>query len=111
MLNCGTPLMHAFMPLVPLASSGFRGIVQPDVAALNQEVRDVEVVVLDEGDAAGKDRVERAAEDALHVVLAGVVGRMRLAGKDESAPAGPARSGCAPADRDRERSARAACSR
>ena len=83
MLNCGTPFMHAFMPLVPLASSGFRGIVQPDVAALDQKVGDVQVVVLDEGDAPGKDRVERATENALQVVLAGVVGRMGLAGKDD----------------------------
>ena len=83
MLRCGTPLSAAFMPLVPLASSGLRGVVQPDVAALHQEVRDVQVVVVDEGDAAAEQRIERALVDALQVVLADVVGGMRLAGEDD----------------------------
>src|SRR4029079_1973636 len=34
-------------------------MVQPDVTALHQEVRDVEVVVIDEGDAAAELRIER----------------------------------------------------
>ena len=43
----------------------------------------MEVVVLDKGDAPGKDRVEGATENALQVVLARVVGGMCLAGKDD----------------------------
>ena len=50
-------------------------VVQPDVAALHQEVRDVQVVVVDERDPAAEHRIERAPVDALQVVLADVVGR------------------------------------
>ena len=83
MLRCGTPLMAAFMPLVPLASSGLRGIVQPDVASLHQEMRDVEVVVVDERDASAERRIERPPVDALQMMLAGFVCRVRLAGEDD----------------------------
>ena len=63
-------------------------IVQPHVAALHQEVRDVQVVVVDERDASAELRIERALVDALQVVLADVVGRMRLAGEDDLHRAG-----------------------
>ena len=46
-------------------------------------MRDVQVVVVDEGDAPAELRIERAFVDALQVVLADVVGRMRLAGEDD----------------------------
>ncbi len=52
--RCGTPFSDAFMPLVPLASSGLPRIVQPHVAALHQVVRHVHVVVLDEAEAAAE---------------------------------------------------------
>ena len=43
----------------------------------------MEVVVVHEADAAAEFRVERAPEDLLQVVLADVVGRMRLAGEHD----------------------------
>ena len=43
----------------------------------------MQIVVVDEGDAAAEQRIERALVDALQVVLADVVGRMRLAGEDD----------------------------
>ena len=58
-------------------------VVQPDVAALHEEMRDVQVVVVDERDAAAEQRIERASVDALQMMLADVVGRVRLAGEDD----------------------------
>ena len=46
-------------------------------------MRDVQVVVVDEGDAAAEQRIERAPVDVLQMVLAEIVGRMRLAGEDD----------------------------
>ena len=43
----------------------------------------MQVVVVDERDAAAEQRIERAPVDALQVVLADVVGGMRLAGEDD----------------------------
>ena len=43
----------------------------------------MQVVVVDEGDAAAERRIDRAAVDLLQVMLAGLVGRMRLAGEDD----------------------------
>src|SRR5436189_3945179 len=40
-------------------------VVQPHVAALDQEMRDVQVVVVDEGDAAAEGGIDRAAVDLL----------------------------------------------
>ena len=76
--------------------------VEPDVDALHQEAGDVHVVVLEEEDAAGGTRGDRRAlEDLLDELLAGLVGRMGLAGEDDldrslrvaraSAPAGRGR--------------------
>ena len=71
----------------------------------------MQVVVVDERDAAAELRIERALVDALQVMLADVVGGMRLAGEhDLHGPAG-ARSGSARAVPGRGRSAPAACSR
>ena len=69
-------------------------VVQPHVAALHEVVRDVQVVVVDEGEAAAEDRIERAPEDALQVVLGRVVGRMRLAGEHDLHRPVRRRSGC-----------------
>ena len=46
-------------------------------------MRDVQIVVVDERDAAAEQRIERALVDALQMVLADVVGRVRLAGEDD----------------------------
>ena len=73
----------AFWPLVPEASSGRRGIVQPHVDALDQVPADVDVVVLDEDDAAGEARVVPQVGDLLDQLLARLVGRMGLAGEDD----------------------------
>src|SRR5215203_4850787 len=57
--------------------------VQPDVAALDEIVRHVQVVVIDEGDTATEGGVTGVAVDALQDALAAVVGRMGLAGEDD----------------------------
>ena len=57
-------------------------------------MRDVQIVVVDEGDASAVDRIDRVAIDLLQMMLAGVVGRMRLAGEhDLHVPAGATRAG------------------
>ena len=61
MLRCGTPFIAAFMPLVPLASSGLRGLLSHTSQPCTRIVRDVHVVVVDERDAAAECRVERSA--------------------------------------------------
>src|SRR5678816_3982788 len=58
-------------------------IVHPDVASLDEEMRDVQIVAFDERDAAAELRIERARVDALQMMFADIVGRMRLAGKDD----------------------------
>ena len=64
-------------------------VVQPDVAALHQEVRDVEIVVVHEGDPSAVRGIDRVSVDLLDVMLAGLVGRMRLAREDDlHGPAG-----------------------
>ena len=50
--------------------------VEPDVAALHEEVRHVEVVVVDEREPSAEQRIERALVHPLKGVLADVVGRM-----------------------------------
>ena len=83
MLRCGTPLMRGLHAARAAGLERLPRVVQPDVAALHEEVRDVQVVVVDERDAAAEHRIERAPVDALQVMLADVVGRMRLAGEDD----------------------------
>ena len=58
-------------------------IVQPDVATLHEEVRHVQVVVVHERDPSAKLRIDRAAVDLLQMMLADIVGRMRLAREDD----------------------------
>ena len=63
--------------------------VEPDVAALHQEMRHVQVVVVHERDPATVGGVDRVAVNLLQMLLAGVVGGMRLAGKEHlHVPAG-----------------------
>jgi len=62
---------------------GLAGVVHPHVASLHEKVRDVEVVVVYESDAASELRIERAPENLLQVVLADIVGRMRFASKHD----------------------------
>ena len=83
MLRCGTPLMPAFMPLVPLASSGLRGVLSQTSQPWDEEMRDVQIVVVDECDAAAINRIDCVPIDLLQVMFAGIVGRMRLAGEDD----------------------------
>ena len=76
--------------LLAAGARGFQrtaGIVQPDVDALDQVPADVDVVVFDEDDPAGEPRVVPQVGDLLDQLLARLVGRMGLAGEDESAPA------------------------
>ena len=58
-------------------------VVEPDVDALHQVAGDVDVVVFDEDDAAGEARIVAQVGDLLDQLLAGLVGRMGLAGEDE----------------------------
>ncbi len=62
-------------------------VVEPHVAALHQVVRDVHVVVVDEGEPAAELRIERVLEDALQVVLGRLVGRDAPCRRTRSAPA------------------------
>ena len=61
----------------------FARVVEPDVAALHEEVRHVQVVVVDEGDAAAELRIQGLPIHPLKMMLADVVGGMRLAGEDD----------------------------
>ncbi len=58
-------------------------VVQPDVDALDHVPADVDVVVLDEGDAVGEAMIEAQVGDPLDQPLARLVGRMGLAGVDD----------------------------
>src|SRR2546425_605180 len=51
-------------------------VVQPHVAALGEEMSDMEIVVVHERDAPAEQRIECAFVDPLQMVLSDVVGRM-----------------------------------
>ena len=73
----------AFIPLVPDASSGRRGVFsQTSQPGMIVRARP-DVVVLEEDDAALDARVARELDDLLHHVLAGLVGGVGLAGDDD----------------------------
>jgi hypothetical protein len=61
--------------------------IQPAIAALHQEVRDVQIVDVDEGDAAAERGVNGMRVNALQVMCAGIIGRMGFSGEN-----GPLRS-------------------
>jgi len=63
----------------PAGFEGLARVVEPHVAAMDEVVRDMEVVIVNERDSAAERRVGRAAVHVLEVVLAAFVGRMRLA--------------------------------
>ena len=75
MLRCGTPLMRGLHAAGAARLERLARVVQPHVAALHEEVRDVQIVVVDERDAPAEQRIERALVDALQMMLADVVGR------------------------------------
>ena len=64
-LTLTTPFAAAFMPDVPDASSGRRGLFEPDVDALDQEPGDPDVVVLEDEDPPAERRAARPGEDVL----------------------------------------------
>ena len=68
---------------MPQASSGRRGIVDPDVDALHELPADVDVVVLDEHELAGEARVAGELRDLAQQRLARAVVRVRLAREHE----------------------------
>src|SRR5215475_492084 len=68
------------------SSAGFERlarIVEPDVAATHQEVRPVQIVVMDERNPARKPGIAGAPVNALKTFFAGAVGRVRLSCKND----------------------------
>src|SRR5262245_51144993 len=55
--------------------------VEPNIATLHQKMRDMHVIVFDEGNSSAKAWIDGALVEALQMALAGLVRRMRLAGK------------------------------
>ena len=77
------PFADAFMPEVPEASSGRRGLLSQTSTPRTMQLGDPHVVVLEDEDAAAELRRAAAGEDRLDHLLAGPVGRVGLAGEDE----------------------------
>ena len=69
------------MPLVPEASRGRRGVVQPHIAARNHLAGHVHVVVFDEHQVALQVAVLAQVNDVLDVAFAFIIPRMRFAGE------------------------------
>ncbi len=74
------PLTAAFMPLVPLASSGPTRRIQPHVHPLVQVAAHLDVVVFQEDDALAELGLAGEVDHLTDEVLAFLVGGMRLAG-------------------------------
>ena len=76
-----TPFIAAFMPEVPLASSGRRGVLSHTSQPRVRSRAEPHVVVLEEDDALGPlaDRLDQQRDDGLARLVRGV----RLAGEDE----------------------------
>ena len=106
-LTLSAPLAAAFMPLVPLASSGRRGVLSHTSTPAHQRARDAHVVVLDEDDAArGGPRSRLAWTMRANELLAALVLRVRLAREDElHGPLGVARAASSRAPGREKRSA------
>ena len=83
--------------------------VEPDVHALHEVPRHVDVVVLDEHQAAGEARVARHLDDLPDQPLAGVVRRVRLAREDDLHRAAPRSTGCSTGGRGRSAGSSRAC--
>ena len=69
----------------------FPWVVQPDVTALHDKVRHMQVVVVDERDPPSQRRVERSLIDALQVALPDIIRWVRLCPRTRSGPANVAR--------------------
>ena len=82
-LTFSAPLAAAFMPLVPLASSGRRGVLSHTSTPRHHRARDAHVVVLDEDDVAAQLGVAARVDDRADQLLAALVLRVRLAREDE----------------------------
>ena len=78
-LKFGTPFWAAFIPDVPDASSGRRGLLSQTSTPCTRKRADLHVVVLEDVDPAAELGRPRALEDLLDDPLAGSVGRMGLA--------------------------------
>ena len=72
----------AFIPLVPQASSGRRGMLSQRSTAFEQMPAHVPVVVLQQHDVVVKGRVAPHLHESADDRLAAVVGRVGLAGED-----------------------------
>ena len=82
------PLSAAFCPLVAARLQWPAGVVEPQVATLEQHAGHGDVVVLDERDPVAHSRARAANWTSLaDHLLAEVVGRVGLAGKYAAAPA------------------------
>src|SRR6185436_2359853 len=57
--------------------------IDPEIDARDHALRQVQLVILEESDAALEGRILRGLEDALEHSLAGIVRGMRLPGKDD----------------------------
>ena len=79
MLRWGTPLIAGLHAAGAARFHRLPRRVQPHVAPLRQEVRDMQIVVVDERDPSAVGRIDRVAVNLLQVVLARVVGGMRFA--------------------------------
>src|SRR5215471_19250675 len=72
--------------LLPAGAAGLERtsrVVQPNVHTLHEVTADVDVVILDEQNLAGKLRIVHESGDLLQNLLARRVERVRLAGEDE----------------------------
>ena len=78
-----TPFIAAFMPEVPDASSGRRGLFSQTSTPWTRNLADPHVVVLEDEDPAAELGRPRPPEDLLDHGLARPVGGMGLAGEDE----------------------------
>ena len=76
-------VQHHFLPAGAACLERTARVVEPDVDALHQPPPDVDVVVFDEEQLAGKARIAHQPRNLLQHFLARPIVRMRLAGEDE----------------------------
>ena len=77
------PLMAAFMPDVPLASSGYSGLLIQTSTPGDEFARECEIVVFDQQHAADELGLHRQFVNLFDQTLAGLVVRVRLARHDQ----------------------------
>ena len=83
MLTFSTPFIPAFCPLVPQASSGVRGLFSQASAPCGEEMRRMNVVVLNKGHVARKAIVRSYRIDLMDQMLAVVICGVGLAGEND----------------------------